>query len=142
VASNFTSTGTLESSPLLVPANIALNSYEITVPITANQSIGKFWFVLDEHDGSGPQTLDNGGDGYLFPQDEVITVYELGFTSPVHNDVSLSNFTFVTGVRLLRETLSQHWYAITDAVANRSALISTSPMQQCSATPPTPTPTR
>ncbi|KAF8186683.1 heme peroxidase [Pholiota molesta] len=99
VASNFTSTGTLESSPLLVPANIALNSYEITVPITAKQSVGKFWFVLDEHDGSGPQTLDNGGDGYLFPQDEVITVYELGFTSPVHNDVSLSNFTFVTGIR-------------------------------------------
>ncbi|KAF8171262.1 heme peroxidase [Pholiota molesta] len=97
VASNFTATGPLVSSPLLVPANIALDSYGIAVPITANQSIGKFWFVLDEHDGSGPQTLDNGGDGYLFPQDGVISVYELGSNTAIGG--SRQNFTFVTGIR-------------------------------------------
>ncbi|KAF8193457.1 heme peroxidase [Pholiota molesta] len=99
VASNFTTTGPQNFSPLLVPANIVLESYDIAVPITANQSIGKFWFVLDEHDGSGPQMLDNGGDGYLFPQDEVVSVYELGSFNIVGNGSHLTNFTFVTGIR-------------------------------------------
>jgi hypothetical protein len=103
VASNFTATGALVSSPLLVPANIALDTYGISVPITANQSIGKFWFVLDDHDGSGPQTLDNGGDGYLFPQDGVISVYELGSSTVIGTgSLQKQNFTFVTGVRCLR----------------------------------------
>lgn len=105
MASNFT-TGSLDSSPLLVPANIALDGYDISVPITVNQSIGKFWFVLDDHDGSEPQTLDNGGDGYFFPQDGVISVYELGSTKAIGDGSFLANFTFVTGVRLLREILS------------------------------------
>ncbi|KAF8193460.1 heme peroxidase [Pholiota molesta] len=99
VASNFTTTGPLNSSPLLVPANIALDSYDIAVPITANQSIGKFWFVLDEHDGSGAQTLDNGGNGYNFPQDGIISVYELGSSVFLGFDSHLTNFTFVTGIR-------------------------------------------
>jgi hypothetical protein len=107
VASNFTTTGPQNFSPLLVPANIVLDSYDIAVPITANQSIGKFWFVLDEHDGSGPQMLDNGGDGYLFPQDGVISVYELGSFNIVGNGSHLTNFTFVTGVRLLCEILGR-----------------------------------
>jgi hypothetical protein len=106
VASNFTTTGPQDFSPLLVPANIVLDSYDIAVPIIANQSIGKFWFVLDEHDGSGPQMLDNGGDGYLFPQDGVISVYELGSFNIVGNGSHLTNFTFVTGVRLLCEILT------------------------------------
>ncbi|KAF8185395.1 heme peroxidase [Pholiota molesta] len=100
VASNFTATGALVSSPLLVPANIALDTYGISVPITANQSIGKFWFVLDDHDGSGPQTLDNGGDGYLFQQDGVISVYELGSSTVIGaGSLQKQNFTFVTGIR-------------------------------------------
>jgi hypothetical protein len=110
VASNFTATGALVSSRLLVPANIALDSYGIAVPITANQSIGKFWFVLDEHDGSGPQTLDNGGDGYIFPQDGVISVYELGSTKVIGDGSSLANSTFVTGVCLLLGILTMDWY--------------------------------
>ncbi|KAF8185426.1 hypothetical protein BJ912DRAFT_485603 [Pholiota molesta] len=110
VASNFTATGALVSSRLLVPANIALDSYGIAVPITANQSIGKFWFVLDEHDGSGPQTLDNGGDGYLFPQDGLISVYELGSTKVIGDGSSVANSTFVTGVCLLLGILTMDWY--------------------------------
>jgi hypothetical protein len=88
-----------------VPANIALDSYDIAVPITANQSIGKFWFVLDEHDGSGAQTLDNGGNGYIFPQDGIISVYELGSSVFLGFDSHLTNFTFVTGVGLPRGIL-------------------------------------
>jgi hypothetical protein len=66
--------------------------------------------VLDDHDGSGPQTLDNGGNGYLFPQDGVVPVYEVGSTKAIGDGSSLAKSTFVAGVRLLPEISTMDWY--------------------------------
>ena len=48
--------------------------YNFVVPIDTNASISKFWFKVDEMDGSAATTYDNGGSGYPLDQDQVLFV--------------------------------------------------------------------
>ncbi|KAF9470970.1 heme peroxidase [Pholiota conissans] len=86
-------------SPIGGPSNIALDSYEFAVPLSANQSLSKFWFVLDDKDGSVPITLDNEGTGYVFPQDEIIFISDLGSIRAGGTGDSSRKFNFVVGIR-------------------------------------------
>lgn len=74
--------------------------YDFAVPIFANQSVSKFWFEVNEGNGSAPIIYDNGGNGYVIPQDEVIYVPWLStkqFTADSTGLVS-NSFTIVAGV--------------------------------------------
>jgi len=67
-------------------------TYEFAAPLDANRSVGRFWFEIDDADRGGDEKrprkgsvkYDNGGGGYVFPQDEVFfvpwmsKVYEVG----------------------------------------------------------------
>ncbi|KAK7045468.1 hypothetical protein VNI00_007721 [Paramarasmius palmivorus] len=46
--------------------------YSFQADINPTSSIAKFWFEIDEHDGSPKTVLDNGGNGYPIDQDEVL----------------------------------------------------------------------
>jgi len=85
--------------------------YEFAVPIFANQSVSKFWFEVNEGNGSAPVVYDNGGKGYVIPQDEVIYVPWLStkqFTSDGTGLVS-NGFTIVAGVSGF-SSISTHEY--------------------------------
>ncbi|ESK96726.1 l-ascorbate oxidase [Moniliophthora roreri MCA 2997] len=46
--------------------------YSFEANVNPTSSIAKFWFEIDEHDGSAKKVLDNGGDGYPVDQDDVL----------------------------------------------------------------------
>lgn len=46
--------------------------YSFGASINATASISKFWFEVDEGDGTTPTVEDNGGSGYVIDQDKVL----------------------------------------------------------------------
>ena len=74
--------------------------YEFAVPIFANQSVSKFWFEVSEGNGSALIVYDNGGKGYVIPQDEVIYVPWLSTKQFASDGTGLvsNGFTIVAGV--------------------------------------------
>ncbi|KAI3615679.1 l-ascorbate oxidase [Moniliophthora roreri] len=46
--------------------------YEFEAHINAASSIDKFWFEIDEHDGSPKTMVNNGGSGYEIENDQVL----------------------------------------------------------------------
>ncbi|PPQ63257.1 hypothetical protein CVT24_006782 [Panaeolus cyanescens] len=112
--------------PNLSPVTLKLGYYFVTytyvVPIASNTSISKFWFEMDEKDGSPLKVFDNneadtqgqglkGGNGYPIDQDQVIfapmlsSVVSLYDSAANKGDTSATNltvikrYTLVTGVR-------------------------------------------
>ncbi|KAF7336279.1 Peroxidase [Mycena venus] len=51
-----------------------VTKYDFQVGVNATTSLSKFWFTVDEGDGSAPITLDNDGTGYVVEQDTVLYV--------------------------------------------------------------------
>lgn len=45
--------------------------YSFNATINASTSISKFWFEINENDGSDPIVVDNGGPGFVIEQDSV-----------------------------------------------------------------------
>ncbi|KIK56945.1 hypothetical protein GYMLUDRAFT_173768 [Collybiopsis luxurians FD-317 M1] len=45
--------------------------YQFNATINATSSISKFWFEVNENDGSEPIVVDNGGAGFVVEQDSV-----------------------------------------------------------------------
>ncbi|KAF8825910.1 hypothetical protein HHX47_DHR6000701 [Lentinula edodes] len=45
--------------------------YSFNATINASTSISKFWFEINENDGSDPIVVDNGGSGFVIEQDSV-----------------------------------------------------------------------
>ncbi|KAK7040204.1 hypothetical protein VNI00_010010 [Paramarasmius palmivorus] len=65
--------------------------FNATVNITS--SISRFWFEVDENDGSAPVIVDNGGTGFEIDQDAVLL--DMGRTRRVFNfDGELENSLF------------------------------------------------
>jgi len=109
------SVSTVKDSPNNSPVTLSLGLYFIhyafVVPIDSSASISKFWFEVDEHDGSKPTVYNNGGDNYIFPQDQVIFVPTLShvesrsdtpYTKDYTNRIEESFtkiYTIVVGVR-------------------------------------------
>ncbi|KAK7041791.1 hypothetical protein VNI00_009080 [Paramarasmius palmivorus] len=46
--------------------------YDFEAHINAASSIDKFWFEIDEHDGSSATVVNNGGSGYVITQDQML----------------------------------------------------------------------
>ncbi|KAJ7145246.1 heme peroxidase [Mycena filopes] len=53
---------------------LSVHKYDFVAAINATTSISKFWFEVNEGDGSAVKTLDNGGSGYVITQDRVLYV--------------------------------------------------------------------
>ena len=67
-------TETPDVSPVTKALGYSFLLYNFVVPIDTNASISKFWFKVDEMDGSTATTYDNGGSGYPMDQDQVLFV--------------------------------------------------------------------
>jgi len=61
-------------SPITKNLGYSFLLYNFVVPINSNVSISKFWFKVDEMDGSTPTTYNNGGSGYPVDQDQVLFI--------------------------------------------------------------------
>lgn len=46
--------------------------YSFLAAVNATTSISKFWFEIDEGNGTPPMVADNGGTGYTIDQDRVL----------------------------------------------------------------------
>ncbi|KAK1223347.1 hypothetical protein PQX77_013779 [Marasmius sp. AFHP31] len=53
-------------------AGITASMYQFEATIDFTTSISKFWFEIDEGDGSAKKVIDNGGQGYGIDQDVVL----------------------------------------------------------------------
>ncbi|KAJ3994930.1 heme peroxidase [Lentinula boryana] len=50
---------------------LTANRFLFNATINATTSISKFWFEVDENDGSDPIVVNNGGSGFLIEQDSI-----------------------------------------------------------------------
>ncbi|KAF9064896.1 heme peroxidase [Rhodocollybia butyracea] len=55
----------------IVSAQFTAKRYNFNATINGATSISKFWFEINNNDGSDPITVDNGGDGFVIEQDSV-----------------------------------------------------------------------
>ncbi|KAE9393700.1 heme peroxidase [Gymnopus androsaceus JB14] len=66
--------------------NLAAARYSFNATINATSSISKFWFEIDNNDGSDSIVVDNGGSGFVVEQDslfvDVIRSKELFVVTP------------------------------------------------------------
>ncbi|KAG6856461.1 hypothetical protein H0H87_004321 [Tephrocybe sp. NHM501043] len=80
---------TVEESESLSPVSqsqgFTFINYNFVVPIDASASISKFWFTVNENDGSSATTYKNGGDGYPVAQDQLLFVPTLSSNTLVQN---------------------------------------------------------
>lgn len=83
-------------SPVAVRMETAFVYYQFVVPVDTELSISKFWFTIDEKNGSPVQVHDNDGGGYSVEQDSILFVPELSaFTFSEDQTV----YTLIAGVR-------------------------------------------
>ncbi|KAF9064897.1 heme peroxidase, partial [Rhodocollybia butyracea] len=54
-----------------VSAQFTAKRYSFNATINGATSISKFWFEINNNDGTDPITVDNGGDGFVIEQDSV-----------------------------------------------------------------------
>lgn len=90
--------GTAVVSPITEAQGITLPTYQFAAPIDAAASVSKFWFQVDEGDGSPVQTYNNGGQGYIIQQDQLI--YLPGISSFSLGNSGGINYNLVVGVRI------------------------------------------
>ncbi|KAF8643780.1 hypothetical protein AX16_008799 [Volvariella volvacea WC 439] len=64
----------LAISPITSRLGLSFVNYHFVVPIQSEASISKFWFEVDEQDGSSATVYDNEGDGYVVQQDTILFV--------------------------------------------------------------------
>ncbi|EKM82462.1 hypothetical protein AGABI1DRAFT_111078 [Agaricus bisporus var. burnettii JB137-S8] len=62
------------NSPITFNMGLFFVHYHFVVPIDSKVSISKFWFEVDEHNGTSAAVYNNGGDDYVVQQDQVILV--------------------------------------------------------------------
>ena len=69
---------TVDEDPNLSPVtrvqNISFINYNFIVPINSTVSIAKFWFTVDEKNGSTPAVYNNDGSDYVVAQDQLLFV--------------------------------------------------------------------
>lgn len=98
---------TYSDDPNISPVTLNLGyyfiNYDFVVPIDSAASISNFWFQVDEHNGTAATTYNNGGSGYVLPQDQIFFVPML---SHVDNALNATNtqvytrvYTIVAAVR-------------------------------------------
>ena len=92
--------GSFPSTTVTRRLGVDLLKYEFAVPIRASESVGKFWFEVDEGGGSTPVVLDNGDGGYVLEADEIIYVpwFSTVRANGPNPDPLSFDLTFVAGV--------------------------------------------
>jgi hypothetical protein len=85
-------------SPITSRMGLSLVSYHFVVPIEPGQSLAKFWFKVDEKDGTEPAIHDNGGDGYQLVQDNILFVPGLSHFDLLTEPTRVT-YTIVAAVR-------------------------------------------
>ncbi|KAF8061773.1 heme peroxidase [Lyophyllum atratum] len=83
-----------------------LASYEFAANIPLNASVSKFWFEVDEQDGSSPTVVDNGGSGFVIDQDTVLF-------DPVRTTVELDSFRIAVVVSVKDSSTSSNASQVT-----------------------------
>ncbi|KAF9486236.1 heme peroxidase [Pholiota conissans] len=84
--------------------------YYFDTPINADASISKFWFEVDEHDGSGPAVLDNEGTGSTF--NEINFSYDIVVAvGSFEHGSNLSDELMPTVTQVRNDTLPSRVYA-------------------------------
>ncbi|EEB91335.1 hypothetical protein MPER_10319 [Moniliophthora perniciosa FA553] len=71
--------------------------YTFSAKVNMTSSISKFWFEIDEGDGSGPIVVDNAGSGYVIDQDTVLL--DLGRSKRIFTPDFSNPINFVVAVR-------------------------------------------
>ncbi|KAH9483912.1 WSC domain-containing protein [Psilocybe cubensis] len=88
---------TLVDDPNVSPITKSLGyyflNYNFIVPIDSAASIAKFWFEVDEHDGSKVTTYNNGGNGYIIDQDQVLFVPMSSHVTVIPNTTFTQTYT-------------------------------------------------
>ncbi|KDR73635.1 hypothetical protein GALMADRAFT_251405 [Galerina marginata CBS 339.88] len=80
-------------SPVTQTLGYYFLNYNFVIPINTNTSIAKFWFEVDEHDGSKVTTYNNGGSNYVIDQDQVLFVPMSSHMSIVPNTTATQTYT-------------------------------------------------
>ncbi|KAJ3576656.1 hypothetical protein NP233_g302 [Leucocoprinus birnbaumii] len=62
------------NSPMTWRMGIYFVHYQFVVPIQGSESISKFWFEVDEHNGTSITAYNNGGSDYPVVQDQILFV--------------------------------------------------------------------
>ncbi|KIK56946.1 hypothetical protein GYMLUDRAFT_229967 [Collybiopsis luxurians FD-317 M1] len=68
--------------------------YPFNATINATSSISKFWFEVNENDGSEPIIVDNGGVGFVIEQDSVFV--DIGRSEHISVDTAVEVDEFLT----------------------------------------------
>ncbi|KAH6908314.1 heme peroxidase, partial [Coprinopsis sp. MPI-PUGE-AT-0042] len=84
-------------SPVTMNQGWMFNSYDFVVPINATQSVSKFWFEVDEKDGSRATVYNNEGADYVVDQDEILFMPMLSKVQT--NNTFYRVYDLVVGVR-------------------------------------------
>mgnify|MGYP007051641584 CR=1 FL=1 len=74
------------TAPIIDKMGVSFNNYNFVVALDPAQSISKFWFQVDEHDGSQPKVVNNGGASYPVEQDSIIFVPTLSTVDVFSNN--------------------------------------------------------
>ncbi|KAG2019903.1 cytochrome c peroxidase [Coprinopsis cinerea AmutBmut pab1-1] len=93
-------------SPVTKNLGYSFYSYDFVVPINPAQSISKFWFEVDEKDGSRPTLHNNEGTDYPVEQDEIIFVPMMSSVNVISNGTDgkvVQNRNNLTGEFFYRE---------------------------------------
>lgn len=62
------------NSPVTLNMKLFFVHYQFVVPIDSRASVAKFWFEVDEHNGTSATVYNNNGDDYVIQQDQVMFV--------------------------------------------------------------------
>ncbi|PPQ93259.1 hypothetical protein CVT25_015257 [Psilocybe cyanescens] len=80
-------------SPITKSLGYYFLNYNYVVPIDSTASIAKFWFEVDEHDGSKVTTYNNGGSGYVIDQDQVLFIPMSSHATIIANSTITQTYT-------------------------------------------------
>ena len=90
-------------SPLTAAQGYSFITYNFVVPIDASASISKFWFQVDERNGTKPSIYNNGGNGYVVQQDQLLFVPTLSQMTLQSNTASITRRGGGSPVSLVKE---------------------------------------
>jgi hypothetical protein len=62
--------------------------YRFQPQVSPNTSISQFWFVVDEHDGSAPVTVDNGGSNFIISPDRLAAFIDMDRTALFNDNLA------------------------------------------------------
>lgn len=80
-------------SPVTLAMGLRFLEYNYVVPISGNASVAKFWFSVNENDGSSPTVYNNGGSGYVIDQDQILFVPMSSHVDVVSNTTIAQTYT-------------------------------------------------